>query len=51
MFYQVLQYGQSQYVRQCSMDAPHPTRLVELDGRILLVYHDKRELALTGCGV
>ena len=35
MFYQVLQYGQSQYVREFGMHVPTPTRLVELDGRII----------------
>jgi eukaryotic translation initiation factor 2C len=35
MCYQVLQYGQSQYVQQFGMDVPNPPRLVELDGRII----------------
>ena len=35
MCYQVLQYGESQYIRQFGMDIPHPTQLTELDGRII----------------
>jgi hypothetical protein len=33
MCYQVLQYGQSQYVRQFGIDVPNPPRLVQLDAR------------------
>ena len=33
--YQVLQYGQSQYVREFGLDVPNPPRLVELEGRII----------------
>ena len=35
MRYQVLQYGQSQYFRQFGMGVPNPSKLVELDARIL----------------
>src|SRR6267154_6721963 len=35
MCYQVLQYGQSQYLREFGVHVPTPTRLVELDGRII----------------
>jgi hypothetical protein len=35
MCYQVLQYGQSPYLRELGMHVPTPNQLVELDGRII----------------
>jgi hypothetical protein len=35
MCYQVLKYGESQYLRELGMHVPAPTQLVELDGRII----------------
>jgi hypothetical protein len=35
MCYQVLQYEQSQYIREFGMHVPTPNRLVELDGRVI----------------
>jgi hypothetical protein len=35
MCYQVLQHGQSQYIREFGMRVPTPNKLVELGGRII----------------
>ena len=35
--YQVLQYGQSQYVQSFSIDVPNSPQLVELDARVINV--------------
>ena len=35
MCYQVLQYGQAQYVQQFGIDVPNPPKLVELNARII----------------